>query len=298
VGGQRLEQARLADLLRAQQAQAAVLDRAQRLLLALPLHRVLAVAEQREVVVGSPAQEFLRLVPAGFVDRHPAGRKAFGHLQHLFAHRTPVGDDPAHLGQHRQQRRLDVVDRVAGLAIDLHVHQRFGIPAAHLDQLARLVAGDRHHRMAQHVHADARLGQRHGHRIDQERHVVIDDLQHGVGRLPAMLLHVRVEQAHVGRAALAGARELQEIGRQRRPAVGGVQRQLVRGQAMVERVGEGDRIVLPGLAGALADGVEDGGQHGRDLATGLAALAWGIGVARGGTGSGGFALRTHGSWIR
>src|SRR3546814_1849229 len=65
VRRERLEQARLAYLLRAQQPQAAAFDRAQDFLLALLLHLVLAVAEQGEVVFGGPAQELLRLASAG-----------------------------------------------------------------------------------------------------------------------------------------------------------------------------------------------------------------------------------------
>jgi hypothetical protein len=96
-----------------------------------------------------------------------------------------------------------------------------------------------------------------------------------------MLLRVRVEQAHVGGAALAVAGEVQEVGGQGSPAIGAVQRQLVRGQAMVEGVGEGDRVVLPGLAGALADRMEDGVEQGCDVSAGLAGLAGGIGLAPG-----------------
>ena len=115
-----------------------------------------------------------------------------------------------------------------------------------------------HHRMPQHVHADALLGQRHGHRVDQERHVVVDDLQHGMRRFPAVILAVGIEQADVGGARLAAAREIEEIVGQCRPAVGAVQRQLVLGHASVERAGEGAGIVLARLAGALADRLEDG----------------------------------------
>ena len=43
----------------------------------------------------------------------------------------------------------------------------------------------------------------HRHRVDEERHVVGDDLDDGVRRLPAVLLELRVVDADLGRARLA-----------------------------------------------------------------------------------------------
>ena len=46
--------------------------------------------------------------------------------------------------------------------------------------------------MDRQVDHQAELIERDADRIDQKRHVVIDDLDHGMGRLPAMLLDLRV----------------------------------------------------------------------------------------------------------
>ncbi|MNV29161.1 hypothetical protein D3C71_1203790 [compost metagenome] len=104
------------------------------------------------------------------------------------------------------------------------------------------------------MHADAVFGQRHGHGVDQERHVVIDDLQHGVRRFPTVGLQARVEHADIGLARLADARELQRVGCQRGPLLGGVVRELVRLHALVEVGGKRHCLGLPGRRVALAQG--------------------------------------------
>jgi hypothetical protein len=134
------------------------------------------------------------------------------------------------------------------------VHQRFGRALAHADQLAGLVAAHADDRMAQHMHADAGVGQRHGHRIDQERHVVVDDLHQGVGGVG------RVAQAHIGLAALAAARELQHVGGQFGPAGRVAAGDLVGIHAPVEGGGERLRLGQAGLAHALGQRIEDGFQ--------------------------------------
>jgi hypothetical protein len=48
----------------------------------------------------------------------------------------------------------------------------------------------------------------HRHRVDEERHVVVDDLDDRVRRLPAMLFDRRIERAHLCLAALAFAGEV------------------------------------------------------------------------------------------
>src|SRR3546814_4462195 len=102
-----------------------------------------------------------------------------------------------------------------------------------------------------------------------------------------------MEQAHVGGAALAGPREVEEVTCQRGPARGIVQRQFVSRQAVVEGVGEGDRVVLATLAGVFADRLEDGVQQDEIGTVGLAVLAGGSGLAPGRARGGGFALRSE-----
>jgi hypothetical protein len=70
------------------------------------------------------------------------------------------------------------------------------------------VTSDLHHRMHDQVHRQALPIDLHRDRVDQERHVVVDDLDHRVRRLPAMLVQPRVVDAQLGRAAGEAAREV------------------------------------------------------------------------------------------
>ena len=280
VGGQRAHRARLARGMAPHQAQAGVLLRHQHFLAALLLHAVLAIAEEGEVVVGGPLQEFLRLAAHAIGDRHAARGQVLGHGQHLLAHRAPVADDLTHLGQHAADLGLDARHRLGRLAVDLQHHQRLGLALAHRRGLARLVALEAHHRMAQHMHAHAHAGQGHAHRIDQEGHVVVDDLQHRVRGLPAVGLGAGVEHAHVGRAGLAHARELQHVHRHRRPALRAVVRELVPLHAPVEGIGEDLGLLALGAGHQRPQGVVDGLQ--RERGGGCA----GLGRARLGRGCG------------
>ena len=73
--------------------------------------------------------------------------------------------------------------------------------------------------MAQHMHTDVGIGQHHADRVDQERHVVIGDLDHRMRRFPAVLLERGVEDADRGLSRRARTRELQEATRQRGPGL-------------------------------------------------------------------------------
>ncbi len=252
--GQRLDRTGGGLVLAAHQAQAGIVERCEDLFLALLLDAVFAVAEEGEVVLGRPAQEFLGFGARGGVDRQLAGTQVVGQGQRLGAHGIPVADDGTHLVQRLDDGLLDIAHGVGRLAVDLQQHHRLGGAIADRGELAGLVAGEADHRMAQHMHADAVLGQRHRHRVDQERHVVIDDLQHGVRRLPAIGLQGRVEHAHVGLARLADAGELQRVRCQCGPLLSGVVRELVRLHALVEVGGKSHCLGLPGRRVALAQG--------------------------------------------
>ncbi len=206
------------------------------------------------MVVGGPAQELLCFGTRGIVDRQRAAAQVVGQRQRLVLHRLPVAHDGAHFIQRLVDGLLDGGHGFGRLAVDFQQHHRLGIALADLGQLAGLVAGEAQHRVAQHVHAHALLGQRHGHGVDQERHVVVDDLQHGVRRFPAIGLGGGVEHAHVGLAGLACTGELQGVCRQRRPLFSGVVRELVRLHALVESGCECHCLGLRGRGVTLAQG--------------------------------------------
>ena len=91
------------------------------------------------------------------------------------------------------------VAAIAGRRIELQhrVEHAFGVPP-HSD-----------HRVDREVDQEPQAVQRHAHRIDQERHVVGDHLDDGVGRLPAVLLDLRIVHPNLGLARLALLAETQ-----------------------------------------------------------------------------------------
>ena len=60
------------------------------------------------------------------------------------------------------------------------------------------------------MHRQPQAVQGRGDRIHQERHVVIDDLDHRMAGVPAMLVILRIVDPDLGHARLAGAAELPE----------------------------------------------------------------------------------------
>ncbi len=252
--GQPLDRARHRGVLAAHQAQAGAVLGGQHVLAALLLHLVLTVAEEGEMVVRGPAQELLRLVARLIAHRQGALAQVFGQGQRLVAHRLPVLDDGTHVLQRFTHALGHRVHGLGRLAVDLQQHHRLQRAVTDAGQLAGLVAAQRDHRVAQHVHADAHVGQRQRNGVHQERHVVIDDLQHGVGGFPAIGLQARIEHADVGLARLAHAGELQHAGGQRRPVLGTVRAELIRFHALVEGRSEGDRLGLGRGGVTLAQG--------------------------------------------
>ncbi|GHI38535.1 hypothetical protein Sviol_29430 [Streptomyces violascens] len=186
----------------AQDAEAGAGDGGQRVVVG---ELVLAVAEEGEVVVGEPAQEL-----AGLVDvllAQVAGLRLLGQLvgdaQRGVAHLLPVLDGFPYVGQDAQQVGGDLLQVGAvGLAVDLDVDPRLGEGVVRqlgglgagvedLDELAGEVAADDDLRVDHDVDAAALPGQLVGDRVDEEGHVVGDDLDHGVAAGPAVLLDRR-----------------------------------------------------------------------------------------------------------
>jgi hypothetical protein len=177
---------------------------------------VLAVTEEGEVVVGQPLQQRRALLD---LLRRQRGRVVaeLGHdLPDLLLHAVPVLDGLAHVEQHLAQPLLDRHQLLGlDLPVDLDVHPRLpahvGLGALLADLVALVVtdlhqvAGDvaPHQQLRVDDHVDvATLGvQRHRHRVDEEGHVVGDDLHDRVpaGR-PAVLVDGGGEDPDVGGA--------------------------------------------------------------------------------------------------
>ena len=146
---------------------------------------VIANAEEGEVVVDEPFEEC-----DGFGDlvrrhRRPVGFELGDHVLDTFQHRPPVGDAEADVGEHPLDGRHDVgaaglvVDRLE-MDVDHAFAQRAGSRLGLLegDEAAGIVAHDGQNGMYDEAHIDAAVGKLRQDRVDQERHVVIDDLEH------------------------------------------------------------------------------------------------------------------------
>ena len=94
------------------------------------------------------------------------------------------------------------------------MHERFGdriVPPLaafqDIEELPRFVAPDLQGRMNYQVHGQVLAVQFRGHRIDQERHVVVDDFDDRALRFPAVLPGFGVEHPDQGFPFGAGGAE-------------------------------------------------------------------------------------------
>ena len=227
----------------AQDAIAGARQPAQAVASRLALEAVLAVAEEGEVVVAQPLEE--RDAPLELLGGDRGGRVGAQLLDDhpgLLAHPVPVLDGLAHVAQHALHVEGDRVDvLVVPDPADLDVHPRLALGA--LRRLGGLVvgardvleppghvAGDVELRVDDEVHVALLAGQLHDDGVDEERHVVGDDLDHRVtaGR-PAVLGQGRGEDvdaggalgAGVGRAEVRDQRAVQLLGGAVADVVGG-----------------------------------------------------------------------------
>ncbi|MNN03753.1 hypothetical protein D3C81_1164580 [compost metagenome] len=209
----------------------------------LRLDAKLLVAEEGEVIVQQPGEEFAHLgaVVGGQrrLQLRPQGAQAL-------LHRPVVGHGQAHVGEHLVQGLgQQVAGTGAGAAVDLQADQRLatdvvarGPRRQQFEPLARGATAQLEHAVLHAVHGMPAAAQLHAQRVDQKRHVGMQHLQHAVRRLPAVMFVVGVEQQHL-RCRRVEAAE-QAPGRQ--AAAGQIGQaalaQLVEGDAGEEATGE------------------------------------------------------------
>ena len=124
-------------------------------------------------------------------------------------HPRPVLDRSTDVGQHPCQTCLDRFEFGRfGAPVHLDVDQRFVVGTFVVFAVGKrlvapaLVADHRHHRVDDEVQGETLAIQFHADRVDQEGHVLADDLDHGVGRFPAMFVEPGVERADANAAAV------------------------------------------------------------------------------------------------
>ena len=117
------------------------------------------------------------------------------------------------------------------------------------------VAPHRQHGMGQQMNVDLAAIELVGDRIDQERHVVVDDLHDGVAALEAVV-GAGVEHPHLGDARQAAAGEGQQGDRGAGALVGRGGRQVLVGDAAEQAAGEVGGLLAADRQRGGADGIE------------------------------------------
>ena len=144
---------------------------------------VIAHAEEGKIVGQQPLQKLDRL--GDFVDRQrrriglEIGDDAIGALEHG----APVLHRQPHFAEHTCERAHDIGARgLVGDRLEMDMDEALarvagGVGSAQRQKLGA-VALHAEHRMRHQLHGEAAFGEFAHHRIDQERHVVVDDLDH------------------------------------------------------------------------------------------------------------------------
>ncbi len=150
--------------------------------------------EEGEVVVGEPFEERGGLVGFVAIDRWRRLRPQRGRrVQGFVPHRGPVCDSGAHVGEHVCNRDLQVRELGGRDAVDLDVQVRLEVhprvrlrTSPHFEQSSHVVATRRSSPVHDHDHVEPASDDGRDDGVDEERHVVGDDLDHGVRRRPAV----------------------------------------------------------------------------------------------------------------
>ena len=171
------------------------------------------------MIVGDPAQELGRFGQRVLVERHIERRQLVGDLEHLRLHRGPIGDCQSHVVDRSDDTLAHALELVGiADAFDLEEHDRFGVPDTALlvgegEHVPARIPLDAEDRMNDRMRLEAGLVDHHRRRVDEERHVVIDDRDDRVAAVESILRRERIEHADLRAALLALAHELEHVQR-------------------------------------------------------------------------------------
>jgi len=148
----------------------------------LPVDAIVAQAEEGEVVGKEPLQEL-----NGFRDFTDRQRRRIvlqvgNNGVNARAHRLPVLHGHAHFTEHDLERAHEffarsIIDDRSEVDMDETLTLALRIGCAERDQFA-VVAAHAEHRVRDQAHIETSFGKFAHHRVDQEGHVVVDDLDH------------------------------------------------------------------------------------------------------------------------
>ena len=145
---------------------------------------VVAGAKERKIVGRDPLQELNRFGDLVGRQRRRIGLQFGGHFAGARQHRPPILDRDAHVGEDA----FEVTDDLGALRLvlqagDMNVNEAFAVTFALARPLecrepAGLVALDGEDRVHHQPQIEPAFAQFAEHRIDQERHVVVEDVEH------------------------------------------------------------------------------------------------------------------------
>ena len=185
---------------------------------------IFAISEEGEVVLIEPPEKSGDLVDLAGRQGQRAIFELLERVGERLAHAWPVDDGAPHVVEHGEQQGRDrLATLLVALLADFDMHQRFAqdagtvgsIRAVAVEKLGEFAGGSRRSRdrVNDEMDDEVEAVQRHGHRVDEKRHVVVDDLDDRAGRVPAVLGGARVEHAQLGVARFALLGERPERGR-------------------------------------------------------------------------------------
>ena len=173
---------------------------------------VFAVTDEGEAAVVEPAEKRPRLGDFGSGGPRRVAFQILGGLGEPPLHRGQVLDRGADIDKNRFQPAAQAFEGIGPAQLgDLEMHHRLGSRAAgpaELFQPSRLVPLDLHDRVDDQMDRKVLPVDLRGHRIDEKRHVVVDDVDRGVRRGPSVRPDAGVEDPDVRLAALAGPQQL------------------------------------------------------------------------------------------
>ena len=149
----------------------------------LAVEGVIAHAEEGEIVGQQPLQELDRLGDLIHRQRRRVGLEIGDDAVGALEHGAPVLHRQSHFAEHARERAHDVGARgVVRDRLEMDMDEALARAGGRIDGAERdkfcAVAPHAEHRMRHQLHIEPALGDLAHHRVDQERHVVVDDLDH------------------------------------------------------------------------------------------------------------------------
>ena len=223
----------------AENAEPAAGDDRGRGLLAGAVKIVVAIAQEGEIVVGEPGEEGARLAHLLARQRRRLLVEFAHHAVNFRPHRPPVLDGHPHVPQYPFEVAANLLQALgSGLLVDAHLHEGFLMRLALVGDMARSVPALLDDGMDHQMDRQIPAVQFCRDRIDEEGHVVVDDLDDRVGGAPAMLIGARVEDADLGDLGQALLAVIPQRERGAIEAVGGFAHEIVGRDVGIEQAHE------------------------------------------------------------